>query len=197
MWNIQLHHFRNNYKCVRLVAYFALDRKTLGMYIQRVERTSTKREQSAHVVCKLRLCRGPIPHYTARIRLACRRIIRFTGVRRALWDSLVCHGNPETAVPLAVRFSRCSSSVLTRTLLRPRQQRSRVRYGKQGIAHTHTHIYAHIRTRARENISASQRKEKRCYNATPRTIISNTIRYMYRQFAYIGKLRYRCGVAAV
>lgn len=73
-----------DYKCVHLVAYFALDRKTLGMYIQRVERTSTKREQSAHVVCNLRLCRGPIPHYTARIRLACRRVIRFTGVRRAL-----------------------------------------------------------------------------------------------------------------
>lgn len=69
-----------DYKCV----YFALDRKTLGMYIQRVERTSTKREQGAYVVCNLRLCWGPIPHYTARIRLACRRVIRFTGVRRAL-----------------------------------------------------------------------------------------------------------------
>lgn len=92
------------------------------------------------------VCVGrPIPHYTARIRLACRRVIRFTGVRRALWDSLVCHGNPETAVPLAVRFSRCSSSVLTRTLLRPREQRSRVHCRKQRVARACIHIHIRIR----------------------------------------------------
>lgn len=41
------------------------------MRIQRVERTNTKHEQSAYVVCNLCLCWGPMPHYTARIRLAC------------------------------------------------------------------------------------------------------------------------------
>lgn len=47
-----------DYKCVYLVAYFASNRKTLGVYIQRVERTSTKRERSAsYVVCNLHLCR--------------------------------------------------------------------------------------------------------------------------------------------
>lgn len=70
MKNIQIYHFWNFIANVCILSRI-LHRtvKNTRMRIQRVERTSTKHEQSAYVVCKLCLLRwgGLMPHYTARI----------------------------------------------------------------------------------------------------------------------------------
>lgn len=126
---------------------------------------------------------GLMPHYAARIRPGhVSRVIRFTGVRRVLWASLVCHGNPVAAVPLAMRFSRFVGPDLALFYALARNVHVCIisNGGSRTCAYAHTH--KGITSQTPRKIALLQRA-----NVTPRTIISNTIRYvsaicvLYRQ----------------
>lgn len=79
------------------------------------------------------------------VRHVSRRVIRFTGIRRALWGSLVCHGNPETAVPLAVRFSRFVGPDLALFYALARNVHVCIIWnrGSRACAYTHTRTHTH------------------------------------------------------
>lgn len=82
----------------RYIFYDALNRKVFAWRILGAKCTIAWRLEHTYT--------APHSHVThVHVR---QRVIRFTGVCRALWGSLAWHGNPETAVPLGARFSRCS-----------------------------------------------------------------------------------------